>query len=223
MDSEQAFIAVPPDFLARKRLVVCGLLIDRSGSMFKFADAPRTAINEHLASIKTSERAADTMVFVATFADDVTFDVPPQPLSGISGLGHYATHGNTLLYGSVLMILEGMLELKAQAETLGIEVTLKLDVLTDGVDEPPDSQKHIDFKTPLQRLTSHALEAGAELNLFGIGFACQAIAVDIGFPPQNAIQVPATEAGINQTMRGVTARTHITMMCGKMPPPSSSR
>lgn len=224
MDNSEALIMIPPGFLACKRLVVCGLLIDRSGSMRRFpADAPRRAINEHLSSLKTNERAADTMTFVATFADDVRFDIVPQPLSEVPELAPYAAHGSTLLYGSVLMVLQGMLRIKSQAEAQGIVVTLKLDVLTDGEDEPPDHQKLTDYKSPLHHLVSQAVEAGAELTLWGIGFPCRNIAQDIGFPAENAIQVPGTAAGISQTIRNVTARTHITMTFGTEPPSDDSR
>ncbi len=221
---DNSLITVPPEFLARKRLVICGLLIDRSGSMRKFpADAPRQAVNEHLSSLKTNENAADTLVFVATFADGVRFDIVPQPLSEVSELKPYAADGrSTLLYGSILMLLKGILELKAQAEAQGVEVILKFDVLTDGHDEPSEEYEDVDFKTPLQRLTAHALESGAELTLWGIGLPCQAIASDIGFPPESAIQVPATVEGIKQTIRDVTARTHITMIYGTGTPSSTS-
>lgn len=223
MDMNQTLAQVPPGFLSRSRIVICGILIDRSGSMRKFEDAVLQFINAHLTSLKSNERAHETLYVVATFADGVRFDVPPQPLATAPAIDSYRTDGCTLLYGSIQAVLEWMLDLKQQALQQGSEVTLRLDVLTDGIDEPPEHLRGQDFRTPLQALTSHALEAGAELWLYGIGFPCQRIASDIGFPPQNAIQVAATEHGMQETFRKITHLTHITMLGMTEPGSNSSR
>lgn len=199
-------IRLDPAVLGRGEISVCGLIMDRSGSMRRFGREPLAAINEHLRNLKREPQAAQTIGFVMTFADDHRFDLEPQPLADMPELEDYGPQGNTKLYGTVLEALKAMLKLKAQGEAQGTAVRMILAVFTDGEDNKSQNDQR-----ELVKLSGQALEAGAELILVGLGQPAEIIAQGMGFPPDSAVQAAATPEAVRRTMLGVTQRTRMTI------------
>jgi len=222
-DTEQIILA-HPEILAKGEITICGLIMDRSGSMQRFGDTPRTAINEHISKLKAHPNADNALGFVMTFADDSRFDLEPQPLKDMPLLPEYRSDGNTWLYGTVLEALQAMLKLKAQAGERGVKANMIMAVFTDGEDNESSGSR-----AKLVKVSGQALEQGLELILVGIGMPAKEIAQDMGFPPQCAMQIAGTMHAVRQTMTHITSRTCDTMTgsCGfpsrpSTPTPSSS-
>lgn len=205
--SADQIILAHPEFLSKGEVTIFGLIMDRSGSMRQRDDVPRTAINEHIKTLKTHPNADSALGFVMTFADDARFDIPPQPLKGMPFMPEYESDGNTFLYGTTLQALKEMLSLKAKWETRGVKVNLILAVFTDG----EDSFNSTECIDELVKTTAQALEAQAQLVLVGIGHPAKEIARVMGFPPQDAVQIAGTPQAVRQSMTGFTQQTYRTM------------
>lgn len=216
----EAILKSHPGLLAKAEIAIFGLIMDRSGSMERYDDVPRTAINEHITKLKAHPQADSAIGFVLTFADSSKFEIEPQWLKGMPSMPEYLPEGNTRLYATVLEAIRSMLSLKAEAEKSGVRANMILTVFTDG-----DDNRSTECREELVRLSGEALEAGIELILVGIGYPAKHIAQKMGFPPQSAIQIAGSKEAVRNTMVGVTHRTHITMMgCSAPPtpiPPSS--
>ncbi len=211
--------------LASSFTTIFGLVMDRSGSMQRFGDAPEKAINDHIVSLQADPNAGNAIGFVIAFADDVELPIPPQPLAGMPRLTGYSPTGSaTRLYGTVLTALKEMLELQSKAQSKGADTGLILTVFTDGQDNASTEEERVE----LCELSGQALEKGLDLLVVGIGTPGEDIALKMGFPPKCAVTIEAQAAAIRETMVGVTRRTCMTMTgmgrsvpATPTPPPSS--
>lgn len=206
MKTADEMILAHPDILAKREITIFGVIMDRSGSMLRYGDVPRTAINKHIQVLQAHPNADSAFGFVMTFSDTARFDIEPQPLNSMPTLGEYKSEGNTMLYATVFVALKALLERKTIFEAKGLKVNLDLAVFTDG-----DDNLSQDMREQLVSLAGEALEAGAHLNLVAIGMDKLRMASEMGFPPQDAVQLARNASAIGQTMIGVTRRTYTTM------------
>lgn len=194
--------------LAASFTTIFCLVMDRSGSMMRFGDTPKKAINEHVATLQQNPNAGQAMGFVVEFAEDIRTSIPPQPLPEMPPLKSYQADGTaTRLFGTVLAALKQLLELQAKTEALGGQVNLILTVFTDGQDNASSPEE----QQGLKELCGLALEKGLDLQVIGIGTSGQRIAHAMGFPPKVAVTIAPEPEAIRHTMAGVTQRAYTTI------------
>ena len=207
-----------------RNLTLAMLLLDRSGSMRKFADTPREAANECLAVLKNNPGVERAYASIWTFNEAVTNDVPVQSLADIRPLQKYRAKGGTALYDAVGEALRQMLEIQAFADRIHkIKIHGSLSVITDGED--------LHSRMPHTRelaFAKHAREANFDLMAVGIGIDKHALAQDLGFNPRHCHTVDASVSGVRHAthMTSVMFSRTMTGGCERQDtptPPSSKR
>ena len=196
------------------------LLLDSSGSMHDHGQYPLIAANECLEVMQSNPGADKTLTGIWTFSDKVRNDVPVQPLLGIKPLQEYKAKGGTALYDAVGDALHMGLELKEFAQKTGIDISVALSVITDGLD-----QHSTHPQARVLTFSKHAIEAGFDLSAIGIGIDHNNLAELLGFKPGNCHTVEASVSGIRQATE-FTSITFTRTMVGagwedNSPPPSS--
>ncbi len=202
-------------------LTLAMLLLDRSGSMNDFGDAPLKAANECLEVLKNKPGADRTYAGVWTFCEVVTNDIPIQPLCDLQPLQKYIARGGTALYDAVGEALRQALEIQAFADRVhGIKIHTSLSVITDG-DDLHSRMPHARELTFAQ----HAKDAKFDLMAIGIGIDHKRLARNLGFDPRNCHTVDATAAGVRRATHMTSVMFSHTMMGVQpqdTPPPSSN-
>ncbi|MFA5185304.1 MAG: vWA domain-containing protein [Patescibacteria group bacterium] len=178
------------------------LLLDRSGSMAEHGQTPLKATNELLQTLQTIEGRETVVAAVFTFGDEVSLDVRPQPVMGITPLKHYRANGGTKLYEAVYGALFVGLEFQATAAQKGSRVTVAVSVISDGQDTASGGK----FHAMLLELARQAKGNGFNLQVVGIGVDSRRLARDLGFDEACAQTVQATEEGVEEAT--TIASTH---------------
>lgn len=180
------------------------IVMDRSGSMGRFREAPQAAMNGHIANLQKQENAPRTSAVIVSFADDARIETPHAPLSAIRQLTGYKPEGMTRLHWTIADVLRALIPVSQRPELQGrLEVVVA--VFTDGKDDPA---------TDPSELRSLALEAqmiGFKLMFIGIGVDVKKKAPEIGFPLDLAFTVAASAEGISSSMARVTRITGMAM------------
>jgi uncharacterized protein YegL len=168
------------------------LLVDRSGSMRQFGMSPMVAVNECITTIKETFAADNAFASVRTFADDVTDDIPIQPLNSMPLLHEYKANGNTALYDAVGDALHMGLEFKNYAETqFSSRVQVAISVITDGLDTCSKSSRN-----RVMTFSAHAREAKFILQAIGLGVDHRELAELLGFTTNYSHTVEPTASGV---------------------------
>ncbi|MFZ6014787.1 MAG: vWA domain-containing protein [Patescibacteria group bacterium] len=207
-----------------KDIALTMLLLDRSSSMSQYGETPLRSANECIDTLRHQAGAKSTLAGLWTFADDVTNDIPIQPLINLPQLAGYDACGNTALYDAVGNALHMGLELQNAAKNRhGVKMHVAVSVITDGEDT---CSRH-----PRQRLVTfaqHAKDAGFALQVIGIGIDHVHLAQVLGFEPGYSCTVDNTVAGVRQATHTASVLFSRTMMYGNprdssQPPSSDSR
>ncbi|MEI7742105.1 MAG: hypothetical protein WCJ29_06470 [bacterium] len=175
------------------------LMMDRSSSMKVFGDTPRRALNEYLRELGKLPNHEAVSVGIFTFDAAVQMDVPISPVAKVPSMKHYDTGYGTRLYGTVFGVLGHMLpKIEAMLKT-GADLETIVAVFTDGYDSVSR-----ECLPEVQHLAARAIQFRCKLIVFGIGVDAKAIAREMGFPEDLAIDVPATREGVRTATTRVT-------------------
>ncbi len=176
------------------------LILDRSGSMGRFGEAPLQAVNECIMTIKNLPGANTTLAGVWTFADMVTESIPWQPLPEIPMLNEYQAQGNTALYDAVGDALHMGLEFQEFAQKkYQIRIEVGISVISDGLD--------VCSRTSRNRVCTfaqHARKAKFKLQSIGIGIDHRELANLLGFETGHSYTVDPTPDGVHRATRHTT-------------------
>jgi len=197
--------------LARPNLTFSVVAMDRSGSMKMFGKAPKDALNGLVSRLKAGPTAPNIWGAIYAFADEErpTEVVALQPVSHMPVIDKLNPDGGTRLYGSVLLIMQDLMRVYAEAKAMDVKPNIIFTVCTDGGDTCSK-----DKQPELMRLSGQALEMGWDLCVFGFGVDAHCIAENMGFPPDatHAVTLEPRAESVQASMRSVTHRTETTSM-----------
>lgn len=177
------------------------LIVDSSGSMSSFGDAPCKQTNMFLDGLRKDENADVTAVSVVTFADTWQVAIPPILISEAPCFSGYKASGNTLLYDTVFNSLGSLMILADQRGGHGGSTDVVLTVLTDG----QDTHSHPKTLKQLEALSRDARRRGWTLRVFGFGVDGSEIAKMMGFEDIGSYQ-PAHAEPQHNVSGGYTVR-----------------
>lgn len=214
-----ALIHEPSDALDRAGLTLAILVMDESGSMERYGDAPRRALNRYLQGLRESPVADHTAVMLATFSRSLRSDAGLLFAHEHPNFDAYLPDDQTRLYASVRDILRPLMaELKsgvrpphrhgARELRWHRRVDVLLAVYTDGEDNLSTRGDRVE----LTELAGRALKRGWQLLTFGYGVDAKRIAKKMGFPhsADHARTMIADERSIHQSMAFTLTRTIVT-------------
>ncbi|NQT50324.1 VWA domain-containing protein [Candidatus Kuenenbacteria bacterium] len=189
------------------------VIVDASGSMYRFGEVPQASVNQHLEDLKTPPDGREQICMVVSFADQWKINVIPCLATEVVPMTDYDADGNTLLYKTVYKVIRMFLDkykLSAHAQE-NLEVVIG--VFSDGDDtrsKPPYQTK--DYQPKLQAFAGEAIEAGWHLHSFGLGIDAVDLATKMGFPTDedHCHQSAATPEGVREsTMHFTECSTRI--------------
>ena len=213
-----ALIHQPSDALDRTGLTIVILMMDESASMERYGDAPQSALNGFLQSLRENPVADHTAAMLMTFSRNCRSDAGLRFVRELPEIESYLPDDQTRLYASVRDVMRPLLaELANGGRPLNRRVDVLLAVYTDGEDNlstPGD-------RAELTELASQARERGWQLLTFGYGVDAKRIANKMGFPhdADHARTLIGDECGIHHSMVITLSRTVIT--AAGVPLPSS--
>jgi hypothetical protein len=174
------------------------MIVDRSGSMDRFGDAPQDAINAYIDSLR--ESGQNFFCGVTSFADTAHVEIPLTAVGAIEKFDGYHPDGCTLLYATVQEALKECLSLKQKMSADNRPLRVIIGVFSDG----QDNRSPEGCQSTLKHFSEQAIEAGFELLTFGIGISGNDLAESLGFPTDRAETVEATKEGIHQASECMT-------------------
>lgn len=184
------------------------LILDRSGSMLKYGDAPRACVNEHLEKIKNPPDGREQYCTVITFCDDATIEIPVTRADLIKPLEAYVADGHTLLWQTVHETLKLFCTMFKVKNPPNLKVFVG--VISDGVDNRSDRNL---YPQKTQKWAKRARELGFELFCYGIGVDGKMLARDMGFPDddQHAFTLVAAVESVRDSIASFTASSTSTI------------
>jgi uncharacterized protein with von Willebrand factor type A (vWA) domain len=175
-----------------KPTTVAILLLDASSSMRRFGGMPFTATNDCIESLKELPETDNNFAGVWSFSSHIKSLVPMQPVSNMQNLQEYSTHRGTVLYRVVAEAIEAAFKLALICKHLKkSHVDIDISLITDGYDSMSK-----DFHEHELILAEQARKEGIGLHAIGIGMNHQKLAKRLGFDPNLAHNVQATEEGV---------------------------
>ncbi len=162
------------------------LIMDRSSSMQRFADAPLRAINSYLQRLQESNHAELLEASVVVFDHATDTLISMRPVSQIQPLQKYTTGRGTRLHGTVADVIERLTQRVLVEQGQGVSVSASVTVFTDGEDTSHPAGKHL---SRLRRSVVEAGDLGFQLIAVGIGIDGVALAKELWFPVDRASTV----------------------------------
>lgn len=182
------------------------VVLDKSGSMREFSEAPRQLVNDLIAGLKADQQDGHKHYFgLISFNDKMQVEIKIQPVSQIQPLEQYVAGGSTLLYKTVRNALAPLINLVLSLpRELRPNLKIVVAVITDGEDNLSDKAKY----PPKLRLASkQALDLGFELLCYGIGVDGKNLAKQMGFLPAKAWNMPSQEASFCDASLSIQTHT----------------
>jgi hypothetical protein len=178
------------------------LVVDESGSMGRYGDAPPRALEGYLADLREGPDAAATAATIVTFSSEPRVRIPLCPVRATPRFVPWQPEGGTRLYGAVYDVLASLL-LRRSAFANAVVA-----VFTDGEDNRSSEKRRL----ALVELAKEAQRAGWTLLTFGIGIDAAAVARAMGFPDDaaHAKTIPAQAEAIAESIRCSSHITRVT-------------
>jgi uncharacterized protein YegL len=162
-----------PNDVDQERVVLLGLVIDRSPSTTPFAADFNRAIQEFLEAEKSSHIADELFFQVVTFSSDVTVDSGFAPVVGCDTNRTFFTsnrHGMTAGYDGVKIGLDSMISYGAALEKQAVDVRYNLCIITDGDFNDGNDQSGSSVRATLDKIRSNeAMYGKFTIFLYGVG------------------------------------------------------
>lgn len=171
------------------------LVLDDSGSMGAYGEAPTQALNDQIVALKLRPGAENTILMAYNFSEgEPKLVISPTQLVRAALLPLRIADGSgTRLNGSVGDVLHTALKFHAYAqEVYGAEVIGVVSVISDG----GDNLSSPDEKAQEARLAEDARKCGFDLQVIGIGIEGPDLADILHFDRQHAHTVHASVAGV---------------------------
>lgn len=212
MNASQAIVLAPGteiDVMSMPYLSINPFLVDASGSMRGYREAPLVQTNALLEKLSQDQNADVILVGVWTFASLATCVVPFTFANRKPRLPAYTPDGETALYETGVLALEALLSIAVMREAKQLTTNVRLTVLTDG----DDSWKRQDMIARLHDLVKAARARDWILRVEGFGVDAHGISQDMGFVDRGQAYVPpqAHQSG-GVTYRGTRDDLHRSVM-----------
>jgi len=199
----------------RDRTTLSVLILDRSGSMKEYGDAPIKAVNDHIRKLQEAADGCNYLFGLVSFADAPRLEIDITDVKRIELLQAIECDGQTLLYETVWrtinLLYNRYLNLTDREQSL---LKVVIGVISDGADnQSPSSQPG-----RLKNLAELVRSFGWETLVFGIGVSGKVLAEKMGFTvdDQHAFDLAADRSSLNAssitltqtTLGGWTAKDH---------------
>ena len=175
----QSRLVVPAGFTARPAATL--FLVDASGSMGGFGQAPADAARSYIKELKESCNADIIAAGIATFANAIVPVIPLQPVRDIDlSTFVYTAMGGTFLNGTMAAVLPGLIELHQHVldQTQNrVDLSVVLGLVTDG----DDTTSPAEAIHEVRRLAPEAMRRKFSLKIYGLGVDAASIAHNMGF------------------------------------------
>lgn len=183
------------------------VVLDESGSMAKYGNAPTDAVNGYLRGLLDSPDPNQYFCAVVTFSDTMRVRIPLTLVTPDTRMTDYQPDGMTLLWGTVYQVLTSTLSwYRATPQIADRCPRVVIGVISDGDDNKSDQTR---FPQAIREVVPQVLGLGWNLLTFGIGISGVRLAEEMGFPTDSshAFDFAAAAASLDQTSIIMTETT----------------
>lgn len=175
-------------------ITIAILLLDASSSMRRFGGIPFSATNDCIESLRESPNSHNSFAGIWSFSNRIKTLVPVQPVSQMQNLEEYVTDRGTILYQALAEAIEASFRLVRVCKLLNQQnAQIDITLITDGYDSMSKNYHEHELL-----LADQAQNEGIRLHAIGIGIDHKKLAEKIGFDPNMAHYVQASNEGVVQ-------------------------